>query len=36
KELIPGLVGWIKACGYDCKVKPESYAASSIADRISK
>ncbi len=36
KELIPGLVGWIRACGYDCKVKPESYAASSIADRISK
>lgn len=36
KELIPMLVGWIKACGYDCKVKPESYTASSIADRISK
>lgn len=36
KELIPGLIGWIRACGYDCKVKPESYAASSIADRISK
>lgn len=36
KELIPGLIGWIRACGYDCKVKPDSYAASSIADRISK
>ncbi len=36
KELIPMLVGWIKACGYDCKVKPESYTSSSIADRISK
>ena len=36
KELIPGLVGWVRACGYDCKVKPDSYAASSIADRISK
>ena len=36
KELIPMLVGWIKACGYNCKVKPESYTASSIADRISK
>ena len=36
KELIPMLVGWIKACGYDCKVKPESFGASSIADKISK
>ena len=36
KELIPGLVGWIKACGYEPKVKPESYTASSIADKISK
>ena len=36
KELIPMLVGWIKACGYDCAVKPESYCASSIADRLSK
>ena len=36
KELIPELVGWIKACGYDCLVKPESFVASTIADRISK
>lgn len=36
KELIPALVGWIKSCGYDCEVKPDSYAASSIADKISK
>lgn len=36
KDLIPGIVGWIKACGYDCVVKPDSYAASSIADKISK
>ncbi len=36
KELIPMLVGWIKACGYDCKVKPESFASSSIADKLSK
>lgn len=36
KELIPMLVGWIKACGYDCAVKPESYCSSSIADRLSK
>ena len=36
KELIPEIVGWIKACGYECIVKPDSYAASTIADRISK
>jgi len=36
KELIPELIGWIKSCGYDCSVKPDSYVASSIADRISK
>ena len=36
KELIPLLTGWVKACGYDCKVKPESFTASSIADKITK
>lgn len=36
KPLIPELVGWVKALGYDCKIKPESFAASSIADKISK
>ena len=36
KELIPELVGWIKSCGYECKTKPESFVASSIADKISK
>lgn len=36
KALIPELVGWIKASGYDVKTKPESFVASSIADRISK
>lgn len=36
KELIPALVGWIKSCGYDCEVKPDSYAASSVANKISK
>jgi predicted RNase H-related nuclease YkuK (DUF458 family) len=34
--LIPELVAWVKACGYDCKVKPDSFAASSIADKFSK
>lgn len=36
KELIPELIGWIRACGYDCCIKPDSYVASSIADKISK
>jgi len=36
KELIPALVGWIHSCGYECYVKPESFAASSVANRISK
>lgn len=36
KELIPALVGWIKACGYEYHVKPESFAASAIANKISK
>ena len=36
KVLIPELVGWIKACGYDAKTKPDSFVASTIADRISK
>ncbi len=36
KDLIPGLVGWIKACGIEAEVKPDSYVASTIADKISK
>lgn len=36
KDLIPGIVGWVKACGYECEVKPDSYTASHIADRLSK
>ena len=36
KCLINELVGWVAACGYVACVKPESYAASSIADKISK
>lgn len=36
KELIPSLIGWIHACGYEAQVKPNSFAASSIADKISK
>lgn len=35
-KIIPEIVGWIKACGFDCETKPDSYAASSIADKFSK
>ena len=36
KALIPELVSWIKASGYSVKTKPDSFVASTIADRISK
>lgn len=36
KDLIPEIVGWVKACGYQCEIKPNSFCASSIADKISK
>lgn len=35
-KIIPEIVGWIKACGFKCETKPNSYAASSIADKFSK
>lgn len=35
-DLIPEIMGWIQACGYDAYVKPESFVASSIADKLSK
>lgn len=35
-ELIPELMAWVRGCGYDVSVKPESFAASSIANKISK
>lgn len=36
KALIPELVGWVKACGYDASCKPDSFVASCVADRLSK
>ena len=36
KELIPAIVGWIKGQGYEYEIKPDSFVASTIADRISK
>jgi len=36
KEVIPEIVGWVKSCGFGCVVKPQSFVASSIADKLSK
>ncbi len=36
KELIPELEGWVTALGYDYAIKPDSYAASTIANKYSK
>ena len=36
RDLIQGLTGWVHAMGYNCEVKPDSYAASTIADKLSK
>ena len=36
KDYIQGILGWIKACGFGASVKPESFVASTIADKFSK
>lgn len=36
KSLISEITGWIKGMGFDCCIKPDSWASSSIADMISK
>ena len=36
KQVIPQVVGWIHSCGYQAVVKPDSYAACSIANKYSK
>ena len=36
KEMIAEIIGWVNAEGFQAHAKPESWAASSIADRISK
>lgn len=35
-ELIPEITSWVKACGYECLIKPNSYTASAIANKFSK
>lgn len=34
--LIPEITAWVKACGYECSIKPDSFTASSIANKYSK
>ena len=34
--LIPEITAWVRANGYNVTVKPDSYAASSIANKFSK
>jgi len=36
KQVIPQVVGWITSCGYQAVVKPDSFAACSIANKYSK
>ena len=36
KVLINEISGWVKSMGYECLIKPDSYAASTVADKYSK
>lgn len=36
RKLIQEVVGWVTAVGYVAKIKPESFAASAVADRFTK
>lgn len=36
RETIREVVGWVESCGYTCRIKPDSPAASSLANKISK
>ena len=35
-DLVQSIIGWVNSAGYECKIKPYSYTASAIANRISK
>lgn len=35
-RFISAIVGWVRACGYNVETKPDSFAASSIANKMSK
>jgi predicted RNase H-related nuclease YkuK (DUF458 family) len=30
--MLDSMTGWVKAIGFDCKVKPHAWASSTIAD----
>jgi predicted RNase H-related nuclease YkuK (DUF458 family) len=36
KTLVKEVVGMVNGSGYSCKIKPDSYGASSVADRYTK
>ncbi|WP_131849537.1 ribonuclease H-like YkuK family protein [Baia soyae] len=36
RKVIQEVVGWVTAVGYEAKIKPESYAASAVADRFTR
>lgn len=36
RETIREVVGWVESCGYTCRIKPDSPAASSLANKMSK
>lgn len=36
KKLIQEIVGWVSAVGFTARIKPDSYGASSVADRFTK
>ena len=36
RTMIQEIVGWVRSMGYDCAIKPDSYAASGIANKFSK
>ena len=36
KVLIQEIVGWVRSSGYECQIKPQSFAASSVANKFSK
>lgn len=35
-QYVSEIKGWVKACGFQCVIKPDSYMASSVANRLSK
>ncbi len=36
KCLVKEIAGWVGALGFKCRIKPESYASTGIADKLSK